>query len=53
MARVTEYLSFHFALSNYPKQQLLQSRLVIEAGALPYVAKAMANDSTLFTGSRA
>lgn len=48
MARVTEYLGFHLALSNYPKQQLLQTRRVIESGALPYIAAAMAADATLF-----
>ena len=48
MARVTEYLGFHLALSNYPKQELLQTRRVIETGALPYISAAMAVDATLF-----
>ena len=48
MARVTEYLGFHLALSNYPKQELLQTRRVIEMGALPYISAAMMADPTLF-----
>lgn len=42
MARVTEYLGFQFALSGYPRRQLLRSRLVIEAGVIPYVVDALA-----------
>lgn len=35
MRRVTEYLGFHFALSRYPREQLLKTRAAIETGALP------------------
>src|SRR6188472_3324676 len=41
MRRVTEYLGFHLALTDYPKPQLLQTRLVIETGVLPFVARSL------------
>lgn len=46
--RVSEYLGFHFALNNYPKERLRQARIVIETGALPYAMKAMAKDCTIY-----
>jgi DNA-binding FadR family transcriptional regulator len=46
MARVTEYLGFQFALSGYPRRQLLRSRLVIESGVIPYVVEALTADPT-------
>jgi GntR family transcriptional repressor for pyruvate dehydrogenase complex len=48
MHRVTEYLGFHIALGDYPKIQLLHTRIVIEIGALPHVAACMAEDSRLY-----
>ncbi len=48
MARVTEYLGFHFALTSYPKAELLQTRQVIESGALSYIADRMAQDGAVF-----
>jgi DNA-binding FadR family transcriptional regulator len=48
MERVSEYLGFHLALKGYPKKQLWQTRLVIEEGALPHVAEAMAADAAIF-----
>jgi DNA-binding FadR family transcriptional regulator len=47
MARVTEYLGFQFALSGYPRSQLLRSRLVIEAGVMPYIVEALAANPQL------
>ena len=47
MRRVTEYLGFHLALTDYPKHQLLQTRLVIETGVLPFVARSLADDPSL------
>jgi GntR family transcriptional repressor for pyruvate dehydrogenase complex len=44
MRRVTEYLGFQLALTDYPKTQLVQTRLVIETGALPYIARRMADE---------
>jgi GntR family transcriptional regulator, transcriptional repressor for pyruvate dehydrogenase complex len=46
--RVSEYFGFHFALCDYPKEELLGSREVIEIGALPYTMKAMKKDATLY-----
>lgn len=52
MNRVTEYLGFHLALTDFPKKQLWQTRFVIENGALPYVARAMAADPAVFDNLR-
>jgi GntR family transcriptional regulator, transcriptional repressor for pyruvate dehydrogenase complex len=46
--RVSEYFGFHFALCDYPKDELLGSREVIEIGVLPYVMKAMKKDPSLY-----
>jgi len=48
MKRVTSYLGFHLAISDFPKQQLLDSRIVIETGVLPHVMQQMVNDPTLY-----
>jgi DNA-binding FadR family transcriptional regulator len=48
MQRVTEYLGFHIALSDYPKIQLLHTRVVIETGALSHVAARMSQDPRLY-----
>jgi GntR family transcriptional regulator, transcriptional repressor for pyruvate dehydrogenase complex len=47
MKRVTSYLGFHLALCDLPKAQLLDSRIVIETGALPHVMRCMEEDPTL------
>lgn len=52
MGRVTEYLGFHLALADYPKKQLWRTRFVIETGALPLVAEAMADDVQLYENLR-
>jgi DNA-binding FadR family transcriptional regulator len=41
MDRVVEYLGFHFAISKYPKERLLKTRVIIEMGALPDVMDRM------------
>jgi DNA-binding FadR family transcriptional regulator len=41
MKRVTSYLGFHLAISDFPRSQLLDARLVIETGALPHIARSM------------
>jgi GntR family transcriptional regulator, transcriptional repressor for pyruvate dehydrogenase complex len=46
--RVSEYFGFHFALCDYPKDELLGSRAVIEIGILPYTMKAMKRDPALY-----
>jgi len=48
MKRVTNYLGFHLAISDFPRSQLLDARIVIETGALPHVMRQMANDPTLY-----
>ena len=46
--RVSEYFGFHFALCDYPKDELLGSREAIEIGVLPYTMKAMRKDPMLY-----
>jgi GntR family transcriptional repressor for pyruvate dehydrogenase complex len=46
--RVTQYLGFHLALSNYPKLQLLETRIVLETGALSYTATRMKSEPDLY-----
>jgi len=46
--RAMEYMSFHFALNDYPKEQILRTRLTIELGSLPQSMKNIANDHDLF-----
>jgi DNA-binding FadR family transcriptional regulator len=48
MKRVTHYLGFHFAISDFPLSELLDARSVIESGALPHVIKRMAKDPSLY-----
>ena len=48
MKRLSEYLGFHFAINDYPKELLLQTRIVIETGAMVFVAKAMAADISVY-----
>jgi GntR family transcriptional regulator, transcriptional repressor for pyruvate dehydrogenase complex len=50
--RVSEYFGFHFALSNYPKEQLLRARVVIETGSLFYAMEAMKQDPAVYAGLR-
>ncbi|MCA9425773.1 MAG: FadR family transcriptional regulator [Candidatus Omnitrophica bacterium] len=48
MGRVTEYLGFHLALNDYSRNQLLETRIVIETGVLPYVMKRMAENASIY-----
>jgi DNA-binding FadR family transcriptional regulator len=43
--RVSEYFGFHFALSDYPRDQLLKARVVIETGSLFYTMEKMKQDA--------
>lgn len=47
MKRVTNYLGFHLAISDFPLGQLLDARNVIETGGLPHVMRRMADDAEL------
>jgi GntR family transcriptional regulator, transcriptional repressor for pyruvate dehydrogenase complex len=48
MNKLTEILSFHFMLDNYPKELLLNARMVIEIGSLQYAMKAIVDNDTLY-----
>lgn len=46
--RVSQYLAFHLALSDYPRSKLLEARIVIETGALPYTMARMASEPSIY-----
>jgi DNA-binding FadR family transcriptional regulator len=48
MKRVTNYLGFHLAISDFPRTQLLDARMVIESGALPHIMRRMSENATLY-----
>jgi DNA-binding GntR family transcriptional regulator len=48
MKRLTNYLGFHLAISDFPREQLLDARIVIETGAYGHVMRAMADDSSQY-----
>jgi GntR family transcriptional regulator, transcriptional repressor for pyruvate dehydrogenase complex len=50
--RVSEYFGFHFALSDFPKEELLKARAVIETGTLYYTMEAMKKDPSVYTRLR-
>lgn len=48
MNRVTEYLGFHPALHDVSPEELIDTRVLIEAGVLPHVSKRMKHDDSLY-----
>lgn len=48
MKRLTSYLGFHLAISNFPLAQMLDARILIETGALPHTLEQMARDPGLY-----
>lgn len=46
--RIGEILGFHYALAQYPSRQLVQARLVIEVGALPFASERLSQDEILY-----
>jgi GntR family transcriptional regulator, transcriptional repressor for pyruvate dehydrogenase complex len=46
--RVSEYFGFHFALSDYPREQLLKARLVVELGSLSFTIEAIQNNQAIY-----
>jgi GntR family transcriptional regulator, transcriptional repressor for pyruvate dehydrogenase complex len=48
LQRVTENLGFPMVLTEYPKRQLLRTRVVIETGGLPHVAERMIESPELY-----
>lgn len=53
MGRLTKHLGFHAGLLDADPQQLIDSRVVIETGVLPHVARRMAEDPSIETHLRA
>lgn len=49
MQRVSECLGFHLSCSEYPKVELLDTRILLETGALPLVMERMAGDRAIYT----
>ncbi len=49
MERVTEYLGFHPGLHDAPPLILIDTRVVLETGVLPYVSARMKQDPALYT----
>ncbi len=47
LERVTGCLGFHPALHDADAEELIQTRVVVETGALPYVARNMAHDPSI------
>ncbi len=48
LQRVTNHLGFHPALHTADPQQLIDSRVIVEIGVLPHVARRMADDSSIY-----
>jgi len=46
--RIAEFMGFHFALSGYSRESLLQARIVIEVGALPYAINVIQTDEKFY-----
>ena len=46
--RLNEYLGFHFALNNYPKERLLAARMVIETGIIPYYIESFKKNPDIY-----
>jgi DNA-binding FadR family transcriptional regulator len=53
MDRMVEHLGFHSGLMDVDPEQLIDSRVILETGVLPYVAKRMASDPSIEAGLRA
>jgi len=48
MERLAKILGFHFAVSDYPMDELIDTRIVIETGGLRQVAEKMATDPEIY-----
>jgi GntR family transcriptional regulator, transcriptional repressor for pyruvate dehydrogenase complex len=48
MRQLGEFMGFHFALCDYSPEQLLQTRMVIEYGSLPFAMRAVMRDDGLY-----
>ena len=52
MGRVTAHLGFHSGLLDVDPRQLIDSRVILETGVLPYVIRRMKDDATIEAGLR-
>jgi GntR family transcriptional repressor for pyruvate dehydrogenase complex len=52
MDRMVEHLGFHSGLMDVDPEQLIDSRVILETGVLPHVAKRMASDPSVEAGFR-
>lgn len=52
LERVTGHLGFHPALLSGSPRQLIDTRIVVETGALPYTARRMAEDPAVYESLR-
>lgn len=48
MKRLSRYLGFHFAVGNYPVEELIDTRIVLETGGLSHVIQRMARDPSIY-----
>lgn len=48
MKRLSRYLGFHFAVGNYPAEELIATRIVVETGGLAHVVERMARDPAIY-----
>jgi GntR family transcriptional repressor for pyruvate dehydrogenase complex len=49
MERVTEYLGFHPVMHDVTPEELIDTRVLIETGVLPHVARRMKQDESLYS----
>ena len=47
MSRASDFLGFHLAIADYAPEQLIETRIVIESGALPWLMRRMGEDASL------
>ena len=48
MSRLSKYIGFHFAIAGYSGPELVKTRLIIETGVMPRVAKRFAEHPELY-----
>jgi len=48
MQRVSEYVGFHLTIADIPSEQLIETRIIIETGALPQLAQRMQADAVVY-----
>jgi GntR family transcriptional regulator, transcriptional repressor for pyruvate dehydrogenase complex len=48
MEKLSGYLGFHFNICDYPVEELLDTRIILEVGGLPHVARRMQQDPSIY-----